>query len=326
MQELQQEVGSLLLFRQAVLAALPHLQQSAPAVAKSSAPPVPHKTPPAVSWTTRRRQQHHHQFKSLEQQSGNAGIGAAVVDSGFSTDNQASTTSPRSSRFSDTSADYPAPPVEKELIQHLERVRQRLNRLKKDEDRLLNLLSAKKTPHLAPEEEEEEEEEPDELWLLLDEIQWKSQDLKQRIPPPIPVPLDGSANKKRVSFQEEELQEPEAGGDLAREEKSGVGGAVGGWRNKKKMMERERVAAILRLTNPVELQRHLLRALVDNQVNICCCCLFLLFRPRYGPPPSFVSLFFFVYFFPPKKLENLNIPSISKNKKFIYLFIYLFKF
>ncbi len=74
-----------------------------------------------------------------------------VADSGFSTEASNSNTSPRSSRFetggSSTNGTHlllsdPAPPMEKELIQHLERVQQRLARLKKDEERLLTLLNS----------------------------------------------------------------------------------------------------------------------------------------------------------------------------------------
>lgn len=93
---------------------------------------------------------HHHHHH-------NGGGGGTVVDSGFSTEASNasnSNTSPRSSRFDtgSSSSDLgsgglpvmavpPPAPMEKELVQHLERVQQRLARLKKDEDRLLTLLN-----------------------------------------------------------------------------------------------------------------------------------------------------------------------------------------
>jgi hypothetical protein len=165
-----------------------------------------------------------------------------VADSGFSTEAN-SNTSPRSSRFetgvssSSSSGGNPldlgkleagilhlnnaaackksANHMEKELSQHLERVRSRIARLRKDEDRLMNLLSSHQPHELSHgvrasqktdadaaagraaldaadavdavdvdvvDADDRDEVEPcDELWQLLEEIQSKGLEMKEEI-------------------------------------------------------------------------------------------------------------------------------------------------
>ena len=275
-------MGSLLLFRQAVLAALPHLQSKAFMSSSSSSAAVAAiiNNPSAIklnnaanTWTRRRhlqQQQHQQQqqYRSLHDSSASSSehtvattpptatttptsAAAAtatatqlqhhngVADSGFSTEAN-SNTSPRSSRFetgvsSSSSTGNPldlgkleagilhlnnaaackksANHMEKELSQHLERVRSRIARLRKDEDRLMNLLSSPQTHELSHGvrasqktdadaaarrvavdaadavdavdvdvvDADDQVEPCDELWQLLEEIQSKGLEMKEEI-------------------------------------------------------------------------------------------------------------------------------------------------
>ena len=293
-QELQQDVGSLLLFRQAVLAALPHLQQQQQAMR----PVQQQQQQQQQSWARRKHVQGN--SRSLEDDSTTATTTTTgnhqVADSGFSTEaSNNSNTSPRSSRFDAApmgllqGLDHlppppPPPPVEKELVQHLERVQQRLARLRKDEDRLLTLLNPMR-PRLASNPSASvvaAAAEEDELMRLLDQIQIQSSALKlatassstinvnveqqqdkkkQEVtdvcPPasPPPPPVRGNASPTASPLP------PTTGASAAATKSSGPGSG-------KTTLTREQVSAVLRLTNPVQLQRHLLRALLDNQVTI----------------------------------------------------------
>lgn len=352
-QELQQEVGSLLLFRQAVLAALPHLhqqQQQQPsnalllaqgnnnnatkiiAAANTSAAATAAAAANAIiggqSWT-RRKQQHLQQqqqqltggggggYRSLQdgssdQPTASAAIASSsssnnpVVDSGFSTEASNSNTSPRSSRFDTTSSSemtmshhqqqQQQQPMEKELLQHLERVQQRLARLKKDEDRLLTLLNLKRmangTASGGREAAATANDVDDELWVLLEEIQLRSQamrnssaaEAKDAVNKPEEAihshQQQSLSHKKRVSFQQQQQQLLETEGShrvvVASSDSVDVLPSPAGKlscstlssssSSRYQPPSRDQVATILRLTNPVQLQRHLLRALLDNQV------------------------------------------------------------
>lgn len=349
-QELQQEVGSLLLFRQAVLAALPHLhqqQQQQPsnalllaqgnnnatkiiAAANTSAAAAATAAANAIiggqSWT-RRKQQHLQQqqqqltggggggYRSLQdgssdQPTASAAIASSsssnnpVVDSGFSTEASNSNTSPRSSRFDTTSSSemtmshhqQQQQPMEKELLQHLERVQQRLARLKKDEDRLLTLLNLKRmangTASGGREAAATANDDADELWVLLEEIQLRSQamrnssaaEAKDAVNKPEEAihshQQQSLSHKKRVSFQQQQQQLLETEGShrvvVASSDSVDVLPSPAGKlscstlssssSSRYQPPSRDQVATILRLTNPVQLQRHLLRALLDNQV------------------------------------------------------------
>ena len=217
-QELQHEVGSLLLFRQAVLAALPHLQNKIFVNANNNTSPVSSNitssseatavklTNAANTWTRRR---HHvqQQFRSLLHSSSDASTSTAtstqngVADSGFSTEAN-SNTSPRSSRFETATPNGPAPssssdlckqahddplknaPMDKGLNEHLERVKNsRQGRLNKDEDRLLALLhgahaSADAAATAAADDDDAAD---DELWQLLEQIQNKGRQMKEEM-------------------------------------------------------------------------------------------------------------------------------------------------
>lgn len=347
-QELQQEVGSLLLFRQAVLAALPHLhqQQQQPsnalllaqgnnnatkiiAAANTSAAAVATAAANAIiggqSWT-RRKQQHLQQqqqqltggggggYRSLQDGSSDQPTASAaitsssssnnpVVDSGFSTEASNSNTSPRSSRFDTTSSSemtmshhqQQQQPMEKELLQHLERVQQRLARLKKDEDRLLTLLNLKRMANgtaSGGREAAATANDDDELWVLLEEIQLRSQamrnssaaEAKDAVNKPEEAihshQQQSLSHKKRVSFQQQQQQLLETEGShrvvVASSDSVDVLPSPAGKlscstlssssSSRYQPPSRDQVATILRLTNPVQLQRHLLRALLDNQV------------------------------------------------------------
>ncbi|XP_057380498.1 uncharacterized protein LOC130702900 [Daphnia carinata] len=332
-QELQQEVGSLLLFRQAVLAALPHLhqpQQQQPSNAllaaqgnatkiiaaanTSAAAAAPTANIGGQSWT-RRKQQHLQQqqqqqltggggYRSLQDGSSDQPTAAItssssnnpVVDSGFSTEASNSNTSPRSSRFDTaSSSEMTMPhqqqqqqqPMEKELLQHLERVQQRLARLKKDEDRLLTLLNLKRVVNATQSGGTAAvNEDGDELWILLEEIQLRSQamrnsaDAKDAVNKPEEAvhshQQQSLSHKKRVSFQQQQqLLETEGSHRVVVADSVDVLPSPAGKLSCSTLSSsspsryqpptRDQVAAILRLTNPVELQRHLLRALLDNQ-------------------------------------------------------------
>ncbi|KZS08884.1 putative Mitogen-activated protein kinase erk-a [Daphnia magna] len=352
-QELQQEVGSLLLFRQAVLAALPHLhqqQQQQPsnalllaqgnnnnatkiiAAANTSAAAAATAAANAIiggqSWT-RRKQQHLQQqqqqltggggggYRSLQDGSSDQPTASAaitsssssnnpVVDSGFSTEASNSNTSPRSSRFDTTSSSemtmshhqqqqQQQQPMEKELLQHLERVQQRLARLKKDEDRLLTLLNLKRmangTASGGREAAATANDDADELWVLLEEIQLRSQamrnssaaEAKDAVNKPEEAihshQQQSLSHKKRVSFQQQQQQLLETEGShrvvVASSDSVDVLPSPAGKlscstlssssSSRYQPPSRDQVATILRLTNPVQLQRHLLRALLDNQ-------------------------------------------------------------
>ena len=159
--------------------------------------------------------------------------------------------------------------MEKELMQHLERVQQRLARLKKDEDRLLTLLNRQR-PSTQQQQQEAGGEDDDELWLLLEEIQLRSQAIRtvttkdakpeeQQQQQQQPM-----SHKKRVSFQQQQLEQQQ-------QKTSSASAALPSppaesSSSRYQPPTRDQVAAILRLTNPVQLQRHLLRALLDNQV------------------------------------------------------------
>lgn len=348
-QELQQEVGSLLLFRQAVLAALPHLhqqQQQQPsnalllaqgnnnatkiiAAANTSAAAAATAAANAIiggqSWT-RRKQQHLQQqqqqltggggggYRSLQDGSSDQPTASAaitsssssnnpVVDSGFSTEASNSNTSPRSSRFDTTSSSemtmshhqQQQQPMEKELLQHLERVQQRLARLKKDEDRLLTLLNLKRMANgtaSGGREAAATANDDDELWVLLEEIQLRSQamrnssaaEAKDAVNKPEEAihshQQQSLSHKKRVSFQQQQQQLLETEGShrvvVASSDSVDVLPSPAGKlscstlssssSSRYQPPSRDQVATILRLTNPVQLQRHLLRALLDNQV------------------------------------------------------------
>jgi hypothetical protein len=195
-------------------------------------------------------------------------------------------------------------PMEKELLQHLERVQQRLARLRKDEDRLQTLLNLKRMSngsHLTTNggggAETTEDDGGDELWLLLEEIQLRSQairnssnDVKDAVNKPEETiqqqqqqQQQPMSHKKRVSFQQQQQQllETEGGGasvdalpSPAGKSSTGAGGSSSSTvssgssssSSRYQPPSRDQVATILRLTNPVQLQRHLLRALLDNQV------------------------------------------------------------
>ena len=235
-----------------------------------------------------------------------------VADSGFSTEaSNNSNTSPRSSRFDaapmglqglETNLHLPPPPpppVEKELVQHLERVQQRLARLRKDEDRLLTLLNPMR-PRLASNPSASAtatEEEEDELMRLLDQIQIQSSALKlaanatnieqqqdkkkQEVtdvcPPASPPPPPPSV--RGASPTASPLPPTTGASATASATKSSGPG---------KTLTREQVSAVLRLTNPVQLQRHLLRALLDNQVTIRAIASFYLPTPP-SPPPTGIN-------------------------------------
>ena len=188
--------------------------------------------------------------------------------------------------------------MEKELLQHLERVQQRLARLRKDEDRLQTLLNLKRMSngsHLTTNGggAETTEDDGDELWLLLEEIQLRSQairnssnDVKDAVNKPEETiqqqQQQPMSHKKRVSFQQQQLLETEGGGGGASVDalpspagksstgavgsSSTVSSGSGSSSSRYQPPSRDQVATILRLTNPVQLQRHLLRALLDNQV------------------------------------------------------------
>lgn len=166
------------------------------------------------------------------------------MDSGFSTEaSNASNTSPRSSRF-ETGDVTVATPGEKELVQHLERIQQRMVRLKKDEDRLLNLLNPKREKQgeaktVAAAKQHVVAGDEDELWRLLDEIQLRSQTLRE--------------DKRGVDGAVERV-------DAATETSDEWTGAKG------LTLDRDQVASVLRLTSPVQLQKRLLCALLDNKV------------------------------------------------------------
>lgn len=194
--------------------------------------------------------------------------------------------------------------MEKELVQHLERVQQRLARLKKDEDRLLTLLNPTKrllsnvnpTPAMmAGCSQDETADNDDELWLLLEEIQLRSQAIRssgnvkdENIVKPEET-AQAMSHKKRVSFQQQQQQLEKdglgnGGGDATTTTTTAVKATAsvvvgtcaaavaalpsppGQSSSRYQPPTRDQVAAILRLTNPVQLQRHLLRALLDNQV------------------------------------------------------------
>ena len=186
-----------------------------------------------------------------------------VADSGFSTEaSNNSNTSPRSSRFDPSSSagpggitDHlppppPPPPVEKELVQHLERVQQRLARLRKDEDRLLTLLNPMR-PRLASNPDQD-----DELMRLLDQIQIQGRTLKA---------MASSTSSSSVEKQETATNTATATATPPASPlppNATAGKSTAG----NKTLSREQVSAVLRLTNPVQLQRHLLRALLANEV------------------------------------------------------------
>jgi len=354
-QELQQEVSSLLLFRQAILTALPHLQPKEFMSSSSSSGSSGSNQSTgrdvradvsdavkATTWTRRRHSQQLHQQHSLHDSSEHHTATTTttttngVADSGFSTEAN-SNTSPRSSRFETTSssttttattsataldleADFHAknhrqhpqhhrqhPPMEKELVQHLERVQHRMARLKKDEDRLLALLQPQPISAVAPPTVKMERQ-GDELWQLLEEIHTRGEVMKDEMatlqmtlatpaaPPPPPRatapskkqtadPLldqeqDNVRNwaeggKKRVSFEEcvavsaaqnttTTTTTTTTTSDTTSDTTTATT-AEGGELLKYSRPSRDKVAAILRLTNPVQLQRHLLTALLDNQ-------------------------------------------------------------
>jgi hypothetical protein len=217
-------------------------------------------------------------------------------------------------------------PMEKELLQHLERVQQRLARLRKDEDRLQTLLNLKRmangnlatttTPSTSSGHDD-----GDELWHLLEEIQLRSQAIRSNdglaLKDAVNKPEETiqqqqqqqpMSHKKRVSFQQQQQQllETEGGGVIASVDglpspagKSSTVPVVGSSStasssgsssssSRYQPPSRDQVATILRLTNPVQLQRHLLRALLDNQVkNISA---FLFYNSRYGPRPCWASV------------------------------------
>ena len=270
----------MLLFRQAVLAALPHLQSSS---SKASTKAIAAAGQQQQSWTRRKQQllAATTSYRSLQDGESPAATTTtttttshhnAVVDSGFSTEASNSNTSPRSSRFDTASSSemtMPHPPMEKELMQHLERVQQRLARLKKDEDRLLTLLNRQRPS--TQQQQQEAGGEDDELWLLLEEIQLRSQAIRtvttkdakpeeqQQQQQQQPM-----SHKKRVSFQQQQLEQQQ-------QKTSSASAALPSppaesSSSRYQPPTRDQVAAILRLTNPVQLQRHLLRALLDNQV------------------------------------------------------------
>ncbi|EFX66423.1 hypothetical protein DAPPUDRAFT_116424 [Daphnia pulex] len=366
-QELQQEVGSLLLFRQAVLAALPHLHQqpnnllakgkitavaAAVATANNNNPIAAAAAATTItggqSWT-RRKQQHLQQqqqqqqqqltggggYRSLQDGSSDQPTASAIIassssnnpvaDSGFSTEASNSNTSPRSSRFDTTSSSEMTmshhsgqqqqqqpqqhQPMEKELLQHLERVQQRLARLRKDEDRLQTLLNLKRMANgnlataTTASTSSGHDDDDDELWHLLEEIQLRSQAIRSSgndglaLKDAVNKPEEAiqqqqqqqqpMSHKKRVSFQQQQqLLETEGGvgGVIASVDglpspagKSSTGPVVvvgsstasssgsSSSSSRYQPPSRDQVATILRLTNPVQLQRHLLRALLDNQ-------------------------------------------------------------
>ncbi|KAI9554776.1 hypothetical protein GHT06_020053 [Daphnia sinensis] len=332
-QELQQEVGSLLLFRQAVLAALPHLHQqqqqqpsnalllaqgnnSTKIIAAANTSAATTATTNTIiggqSWT-RRKQQHLQQqqltggggYRSLQDGSSDQPAASTaitsstssnnpVVDSGFSTEASNSNTSPRSSRFDTTSSSemtmshhhQQQQPMEKELLQHLERVQQRLARLKKDEDRLLTLLNLKRMAN-ATAGGGTANDDDDELWILLEEIQLRSQAMRNSSaateakdavnkPEEAVHQQQSLSHKKRVSFQQQQQQLLETEGRVvvASDSVDVLPSPAGklscstlssSSSSRYQPPSRDQVATILRLTNPVQLQRHLLRALLDNQ-------------------------------------------------------------
>ena len=253
--ELQQEVNSLLLFRQAVLAALPHLNPTQ----TTGATAAPSSAKSSQTWTRRKhlQQQQHQQpppqqqpYPSLTNHPQTTAAHHQIIDSGFSTEaSNASNTSPRSSRF-ETGDVTMVTPGEKELVQHLERIQQRMVRLKKDEDRLLNLLNPNKREKVQgeamkmvappPLKQHAVNGDEDELWRLLDEIQLRSQTLREDA-----RASEGAAERVDVSTETDEW---------------GVGAAKG------VTLDREQVASVLRITNPVQLQKRLLCALLDNKV------------------------------------------------------------
>ena len=348
----------MLLFRQAVLAALPHLHQqpnnllAKGKIAVSAAPSSVANHPSAAaaaaitggqSWT-RRKQQHLQQQQQQQQLTGGGGYRSLqdgssdqptasaiiassssnnpVVDSGFSTEASNSNTSPRSSRFDTTSSSEMTmshhsgqqQPMEKELLQHLERVQQRLARLRKDEDRLQTLLNLKRMANgnLAATTASSGEDDGDELWHLLEEIQLRSQAIRNSsndvsAKDAVNKPEEAiqqqqqqqpMSHKKRVSFQQQ-LLETEGGGVIASVDalpspagksstgpvgssSSAVSSGSSSSSSRYQPPSRDQVATILRLTNPVQLQRHLLRALLDNQVKIISAFLLLLFFSFVG--------------------------------------------
>ena len=165
----------------------------------------------------------------------------------------------------------PHPPMEKELMQHLERVQQRLARLKKDEDRLLTLLNRQR-PSTTQQQQQEAGGEDDELWLLLEEIQLRSQAIRtvttkdakpeeQQQQQQQPM-----SHKKRVSFQQQQQQLEQQQQKTSSASAALPSPPAESSSSRYQPPTRDQVAAILRLTNPVQLQRHLLRALLDNQV------------------------------------------------------------
>jgi hypothetical protein len=218
--------------------------------------------------------------------------------------------------------------MEKELLQHLERVQQRLARLRKDEDRLQTLLNLKRmangnlatttTPSTSSGHDD-----GDELWHLLEEIQLRSQAIRSNdglaLKDAVNKPEEAiqqqqqqqqpMSHKKRVSFQQQQQQllETEGGGGVIASadglpspagKSSTVPVVVGSSTasssgsssssSRYQPPSRDQVATILRLTNPVQLQRHLLRALLDNQVkNISA---FLFYNSRYGPRLCWASV------------------------------------
>ncbi len=249
----------------------------------------------------------------------------------------------------------PHAPMEKELLQHLERVQQRLARLRKDEDRLLTLLNRQQQqqqqrPTTKQQQQQQEQQQQllqqegqedvaagsdnddDELWLLLEEIQLRSQAIRSTVavtttkdgkPEELEQEHQGMSHKKRVSFQQQQQQQQLEKQQKEEEEEAAAAGiAEGGSKKKKKttvsvvsaasagsaalllpsppaaLVEpsryqpptRDQVAAILRLTNPVELQRHLLRALLDNQVDIDCYIMADLDTGQQTPRNSFFFL------------------------------------
>lgn len=255
LQELQQEVNSLLLFRQAVLAALPHLNQQS----NSTAPGQALAAVKSNQTWTRRKHLQQQQYSSLNAPAEPTTAQSTtahhqVVDSGFSTEaSNASNTSPRSSRFDAGDVTMAQQPGDKELVQHLERIQQRLVRLKKDEDRLLALLNPNKKPvhvHVQPKPKPPRADDQDELWRLLDEIELRSHALRD----------DAQSGKKRVSFQLVDAgtwTEDEALDQQLAEPSGSV------------KLDRDQVAAVLRLASPVQLQKQLLCALLDNKVSAC---------------------------------------------------------
>ena len=420
LQELQQEVSSLLLFRQAVLKALPHLQSKDFSVGgvgggninnnnnnnNNNSPLSSKVSHAAATWTRRhhqsqQQQQQQQQFEQLQQHleqhleqqqdaavaSGTSGASGAatssthngVADSGFSTEASNSNTSPRSSRFETAAppccnpADAPDvghdPPVEKQLAQHLERVQQRMARLRKDESRLLTLLQPNRS---ADARDARDARDTDELSRLLEEIRIRSRAIMDVKAAPVAAATGAAAVgvaaaerdahdelqearrrcqlaakdvewsrkradesdretasprrrrpaaaeqeaagahvthddqspggtlsgiKKRVSFQDGVatvslyplapapapppplcVSPPPAGASVSPASALslkggiaagiaagiGIGGAMAGGGRP----SREKVAAVLRTSNPIQLQRHLLRALVDNQVGV----------------------------------------------------------